>query len=148
MLRKGKRDASILFLLMLPALFLACASGGIKTQYIGPPEDPRSITPVAPSAVHIYASTAELDSLEFVQVALIDVRGKRSGWFGTTSRSQLFLDIISKAGELGCNGLIFPEFYQPEGDAELVASALYSVPRTYYAIAIRVTGRKTPIPPK
>lgn len=97
------------------------------------------LRPIAPDSVRIYATEAELDSLEFTRVAIIEATG--SGEF--TSQSKMIEAMREKASALGANGILLPAINEPGAGAK-VAAAVFGTgtQRKGSVIAIHVTGKK------
>ena len=94
---------------------------------------------VAPDSVRIFTDQTELDTLEFVRVAIIEASGE-SEW---TSQSGMLEAMRRKAGELGANGVLLPRIEEASAGAK-VAAALFGThtERRGNVVAIRVLGSK------
>ena len=94
---------------------------------------------VAPSAVRIFTDQSELDTLNFVRVAIIEASG--DGEF--TDQAGMIGAMRKKAGELGANGILLPKIEEPSAGAKVAAAFLGTgTERKGSVIAIRVLGRK------
>lgn len=120
----------------LTILIGACVS--TKSTYLNPGLE--KYDPLPPDSVRIFMDEAELDSLEYVRVALIEATG--SGEF--TSQTEMYDAIRKRAGKLGCNGVLMPQIKEPGAGAK-VAAAIFGTDteRRGSAIAIRIIGRKS-----
>ena len=122
----------------LIALALLVA-GCVSTKAILVDPSASTYPPVAPNEVRIFTSEAELDSLTYVRVAIIEATG--SGEY--TSQTGMLEAMRKKAGALGANGVILPQINEPGAGAK-VAGAIFGVgtQRKGNAVAIRVLGPK------
>jgi hypothetical protein len=86
-------------------------------------------------------SEAELDTLAFTRVAIIEATG--SGEF--TSQAKMIEAMREKASKLGANGILVPTIAEPGAGAK-VAGAIFGTgtERKGSVVAIYITGRKTP----
>ena len=125
----------LLSLLALVLLVGGCVS--TKAIYLDP--SVAAYPPVSPDAVRIFTSEAELDSLTYVRVAIIEATG--SGEY--TSQTDMLAAMRKKAGELGANGVILPQINEPGAGAK-VAGAIFGTgtQRKGNAVAIRILGTK------
>jgi hypothetical protein len=126
-------------LLLLCAVVAGCVS--TKSVYLNP-SGPK-YNAVSPDSVVIFTSESELDTLEYVRVAMIEATG--SGEY--TSQTGMYSAIRKKAGSLGCNGVLLPQINEPGAGAK-VAGAIFGTgtQRKGNAIAIRILGRKDTSP--
>ncbi len=95
--------------------------------------------PVPPDSVRIILDVADLDSLEFVRVAVINAKG--SGIY--TTESEMFKAMRVRAGELGCNAILMPDLSNP-GVVVDVAFAIFDTGsrRRGEVVGIRILGPK------
>jgi hypothetical protein len=102
------------------------------------PTAPR-FAPVSPDSVRIFTDQTELDTLEFVRVAIIEASGSGE-W---TNQSEMLEAMRRKAGELGGNGVLLPRIDEPSAGAK-VAAALFGTgtQRKGNVVAVRVLGPK------
>jgi len=97
------------------------------------------VTPISPDSVRIYMSESELDTLNYVRVAIIEATGLTE-W---TSQSGMYKAMRKKAASLGCNGVLLPEINEPGAGAKVAGAFLGTgTERKGQAIAIRVIGKK------
>jgi len=95
--------------------------------------------PLPPDSVRIFTLESELDTLEYVRVALIEATGSGE-W---TSQSGMYNAMRKKAAELGCNGVLLPQISEPSSGAKVAGAFLGTgTQRKGQAVAIRVLGRK------
>jgi hypothetical protein len=134
MLQLG-RKRPLAILIGFAILGMACVT--TKAIYLDP-SAPR-FAPVQSDSVRIFTSESELDTLEFVRVAMIEATG--SGEF--TSQIGMYNAIRKKAGALGGNGVLLPQINEPGAGAK-VAGAIFGTgtERKGNAIVIRVLGKK------
>jgi len=126
-----------ILLLGLVAIVIGCVN--TKAVYLGAPEERGAVEPVLPDSVRIYTSVAELDTLEYIRVAMIEATGSGE-W---TSQTGMYSAMRKKAGKMGCNGVILPQINEPGAGAK-IAGALFGTgtERKGSAVAIRVIGKK------
>jgi len=128
----------------LLAVVLAFAVAGCvqtKPTLINPSAE--RYEPVLPENVWIVTAEEELDTLNYVRIAIIEATG--SGEY--TDQSGMLDAIRKKAGELGANAVLMPQINEPGAGAK-VAAALFGTgtQRKGNAIAIRVLGPKRSTP--
>ena len=94
---------------------------------------------VHPDSVRIFTDQTELDTLDYVRVAIIEATGSGE-W---TNQSEMLEAIRRKAGELGGNGVILPRVDEPSAGAKVAAAFLGTgTQRKGNAVAVRVIGPK------
>lgn len=94
---------------------------------------------VSPDSVLIFTDQSELDTLDYVRVAIIEATG--SGEY--TNQSQMLTAMRKKAGELGANGILLPRIDEPSAGAKVAAAFLKTdTERKGNVIAILVRGKK------
>ena len=102
---------------------------------------------VPPDSVRIFTDQSELDTLDFVRIAIIEASG--SGEF--TNQSEMLQAMRTKAGELGGNGVLLPRIEEPSAGAK-VAAAIFGTgtQRKGNVVAVRVLGikKKSPTEPR
>lgn len=122
----------------VPYLLLALI-GCVSTQatLVNPSATP--FPKVRPDSVLILTSERDLDTLEYVRVAIIEASG--SGEY--TSQTQMMEAMRNKAGSLGANAILFPQIQEPSAGAK-VAGALFGVgtQRKGNVVALRILRRK------
>ena len=121
---------------ILALVFAACIT--TRSTLLNPTA--QAYPPVAPDSVLIFVDVAELDSLEYVRVAIINASGSTT----YTSQSGMLEAMRKKAGAVGANAIIMPEIRNPSAGAE-VAGAIFGTGtlRRGEVIAIRILGPKT-----
>lgn len=93
--------------------------------------------PVPEDSVRILTSETELDSLDYVRVAIIEATG--SGEF--TSQTGMLEAMRKKAGSLGANAILLPAIQEPGAGAKVAAAVLGTgTQRKGNVIAIRILG--------
>lgn len=109
------------------------------------PSAPRQ-GPVSPDSVRILTSESELDTLDYVRIAIIEATG--SGEY--TNQSEMIEAMRKRAAQLGANAILLPTIQEPSAGAK-VAAAIFGVgtERKGNAIAILIRGPKQrrPVPP-
>ncbi len=129
----------------LPILLLTLAASACLTTraVLVDPTAPRYAA-VPPESVRIFTDQSELDTLEYVRVAIIEATG--SGEF--TSQTAMIEAMRKKAAELGANGVLLPRIEEPSAGAK-VAAAVFGTDteRKGSVVAIRVLGPKQKAPP-
>ncbi len=100
---------------------------------------------VHPDSVRIFTDQTELDTLDYVRVAIIEATGSGE-W---TNQSEMLEAMRRKAGELGGNGVLLPRVDEPSAGAKVAAAFLGTgTQRKGNAVAVRVIGpKKRPVPP-
>ncbi len=118
---------------------LALVSACVQTKAVMLNPTAQKFPEISPDSVRIFTSEAELESLEFTRVALIEATG--SGEY--TSQSGMIEAMRKKAAKLGANGVLLPQIKEPGAGAK-VAAALFGTgtERKGNAVAIRITGNK------
>jgi len=126
-------------------LITIAAAGCVTTRAtMIDPSAPR-FARVPPDSVRIFTDQTELDTLEYVRVAIIEASG--SGEY--TNQTEMLEAMRRKAGELGANGVLLPRIEEPSAGAK-VAAAVFGTgtQRKGNVIAVRVLGpKKKPAPP-
>ena len=135
MLHKNHPGTVLLLLIGIALLFVACVS--TKSTLVAPGAE--QYEPVDPDSVRIFIDESELDTLEFVRVAIIEATASGE-W---TSQTGMYDAIRKKAGKLGCNGVLLPQIQEPGAGAK-IAGAIFGTgtQRKGNAVAIRVIGWK------
>lgn len=128
------RTTLIIFMVSMCS-FLACVS--TKSVYVNP--SMTQYNPVPADSVRIFTTETELDSLEYVRVAIIEATGN-TDW---TSQTGMLKAMRKKAGKLGANGILLPAISEP-GAATKIAGAVLGIgsERKGNVIAIRILGTK------
>ncbi len=123
---------------ILPILALVCMACITTSSTLLNPSA-QAYPPVAPDSVRIFVDVTELDSLDYVRVAIINARGSST----YTSQSGMLTAMRKKAGAVGANGIIMPQIKNPGAGAE-VAAAIFggSATRRGEVVAIRILGPK------
>ena len=102
---------------------------------------------VPPDSVRIFTDQSELDTLDFVRIAIIEASGSGE-W---TNQSEMLQAMRTKAGELGGNGVLLPRIEEPSAGAK-VAAAIFGTgtQRKGNVVAVRVLGikKKSPAEPR
>jgi hypothetical protein len=118
----------------------ACVS--TRHTFINPSAE--RFAPVPEDSVWIITSEAELDTISYVRVAIIEASG--SGGF--TSRTEMLDAMRKRAGEIGANAILLPEIQEPNPGVQVAAAVLgVDTRRTGTVVAIRILGRREPSPP-
>lgn len=127
----------IVLSLLLFAGLVAC----VQTNAVVLNPSAAPFPPIAPDSVRIFTTEAELDTLVYTRVAIIEATG--SGEF--TSQTKMLEAMREKASKLGANGLLVPKIAEPGAGAK-VAGAIFGTgtERKGSVVAIHITGRKTP----
>lgn len=121
------------------ALLLALVSACVQTKAVMLNPTAQRFPEISPDSVRIFTSEAELESLEFTRVALIEATG--SGEF--TSQSGMIEAMRKKAAKLGANGVLLPQINEPGAGAKVAAAFLGTgTERKGNAVAIHITGKK------
>ncbi len=128
-------------MLILTAIGLIVLVGGcVSTKALLLDPTAERYPPVPPESVRIFTSEAELDTLKYVRIAMIEATG--SGEF--TSQTKMLKAIRKKAGELGGNGVLMPKIEEPGAGAKVAGAFLGTgTERKGNAIVIRVLGKKS-----
>ena len=136
--RRSAAPASVRWMcaLVLPALLAGC----VQTKYTLVNPSGERYAPVDPEHVVILTDEAELDTLNYVRVAIIEATG--SGSF--TDQSKMLDAMRKKAGKIGANAILLPKINEPGAGAK-VAAAIFGTDtqRKGNAVAVRILGRKT-----
>lgn len=133
-MRKSSVMYGAILLVTVGLVFVACVS--TKSILLIPGEE---YAPVPTDSVRIYTMESELDTLEYVRVALIEATGS-SGW---TSQSGMYKAMRKKAASLGCNGILLPQISEASAGAKVAGAFLGTgTQRRGQAVAIRVIGKK------
>lgn len=119
------------------AVLLLAACVSTKAILVDPTAP--KLAPVPPDSVRIFTAESELDTLDYVRVAVIEASG--SGEF--TSQSGMLNAMRQKAAKLGANGILLPQIQEPGAGAK-VAAAIFGLTtqRKGSVVAIRVRGPK------
>jgi hypothetical protein len=127
--------------IVLSLLLLAGSVACVQTNAVVLNPTAAPLRPIAPDSVRIFMSEAELDTLAFTRVAIIEATG--SGEF--TSQAKMIEAMREKASKLGANGILVPTIAEPGAGAK-VAGAIFGTgtERKGSVVAIYITGRKTP----
>jgi hypothetical protein len=98
-----------------------------------------------PEQVQIFTTQSELDTLDYVRVAIIEATG--SGEY--TSQTGMMEAIRKKAADLGANGVLMPQIQEPGAGAK-IAGAVFGTgtQRKGQAIAVYVRGPRRPPAPE
>jgi hypothetical protein len=120
-------------------LILVAVTGCITTHATLVDPTAQRYPPVSPDLVRIFTDQSELDTLEYVRVAIIEASGSGE-W---TNQSEMLEAMRKKAGEMGGNGVILPRIEEPSAGAK-VAAAIFGTgtQRKGNVIAVRVLGPK------
>ena len=134
MITKELRIKMKFFLFGFALILISCVS--TKSTYLNPSGE--HYAPITPDSVFIITSESELDTLDYVRVAIIEATGSGE-W---TSQTGMHNAIRKKAAALGCNGVILPQISEPGAGAK-IAGAIFGTgtQRKGSAIAIRIFGR-------
>jgi len=128
----------LLVLISIVAVITACVH--TKSTYLSPSAEKYPL--VNPDSVQLFMSESELDSLDYVRVALIEATGNSR----STSQTGMYNAMRKKAGKLGCNGVLLPQINEPGAGAKVAAAFLgVRAERKGNAVAIRVLGKKQPV---
>ncbi len=116
-------------------IFMACVS--TKSIYTNP--NMARYNPVPPDSVYIFTTEAELDTIEYVRIAMIEAKGS-AGW---TSQTGMINAMRKKAGKLGANGILLPAINEPGTGAKIAGAVLgVGINRRGNVVAIRILGTK------
>ena len=100
---------------------------------------------VPADSVRIFTDQSELDTLDFVHIAIIEASGSGE-W---TNQSEMLQAMRTKAGELGGNGVILPRIEEPSAGAKVAAAFLGTgTQRKGNVVAVRILGVKRRSPPE
>ena len=100
---------------------------------------------VPADSVRIFTDQSELDTLDFVRIAIIEASGSGE-W---TNQSEMLQAMRTKAGELGGNGVILPRIEEPSAGAKVAAAFLGTgTQRKGNVVAVRILGVKRRSPPE
>lgn len=117
------------------ALVVACVQ--TKATMVNPSAKP--FPPVAPDSVLILTTEKELDTLNYVRVAIIEASGSGE-W---TSQTEMLEAMRRKAGALGANAILLPQIQEPGAGAKVAGAFLGTgTQRKGNVIALRIQGRK------
>lgn len=123
----------------LLTFLLATSSACVTTRHTLLNPSAERYPPVAPEAVLILTDEAELDTLEYTRVAIIEATG--SGEF--TDQTDMLEAIRKRAAQLGANAVLLPQINEPGAGAKVAAAVLGTgTQRKGNAVAIRIHGRK------
>jgi hypothetical protein len=131
-----RRRHDLHFSLVFATLFVAAC---VTTHHTLVNPSAERYPPVSPDSVIIVTTAAELDTLEYVRVAIIEATGSGE----LTSQTEMLEAMRKKAAKLGANAILLPEINEP-GAAARVAGAVFGTgtERRGSVVAIRVIGRK------
>lgn len=126
--------------IVLSLLLLSASVGcGVQTKAVAINPTAAPLRPIAPDSVRIFTSEAELDTLVFTRVAIIEASSSTA-----TSQSGLIEAMREKASKLGANGVLLPSISEPAAGAKGTDALFGTGPdRRRSAVAIHITGRKT-----
>ena len=115
------------------------ASGCVTTRYTLVNPSAERYSAVSPDSVVILTTEAELDTLEYARVAIIEATG--SGEY--TNQTDMLNAMRKRAGEIGANAILLPQINEPGAGAK-VAAALFGTgtQRKGNVVALRILGRK------
>jgi hypothetical protein len=134
---EGRTQVRSYILALVPVIILAAGCVSTRAIYLNPtgPTYPK----VAPDEVRIFTTEAELDSLVYVRIAIIEATG--SGEY--TSQTDMLTAMRKKAADLGANGVLLPQINEPGAGAK-VAGAIFGTrtQRKGNAVAVRILGTK------
>jgi hypothetical protein len=118
-------------------------AGCVKTKYTLVNPSAQRYEAVQPEQVWIVTAEAELDTLNYVRIAIIEATGSGE----VTDQAGMLNAMRKRAGELGANAVLLPQIHEPGAGAK-VAGAVFGTgtQRKGTAIAIRVLGPKTDVP--
>jgi len=124
-------------LIILSGLLLAFACVSTKGIYLDPTS--QKYTPVSPDSVRIFISESELDSLNYIKIAIIEATGSSE----FTSQTGMINAMRKKAGKLGGNGVLLPQIKEAGAGAKVAGAFLGTgTERKGNAVVIRVLGKK------
>ncbi len=128
-----------LFIVLIMCTITSCVS--TKAVLLAP--ESFQYDPVLPEEVRIFVDESELDTLEYVRIAIIEATGSS----GFTSQAGMYKAIRKKAAKLGANGVLMPNIKEASSGAK-VAAAIFGTgtQRRGEAIEIRVLGKKKVAP--
>ncbi len=132
-----KRNQMLTGFVVLILLIIVTGCVSTKATYLNP--SMAQYPPVSPDSVRIITSEAELDSLIYERIAIIEASG--SGEY--TNQIEMIEAMRKKAGKLGGNAVLLPQINEPSAGAK-IAGALFGTgtERKGNAIAIRILGKK------
>jgi len=118
---------------------LACSSACVTTRYTLINPSAERYASVPPDSVVILTDEAELDTLEYTRIAIIEATG--SGEF--TKQTDMINAMRKRAAEVGANAILLPRIDEPGAGAK-VAAAVFGTgtERKGNVVAIRILGRK------
>lgn len=126
-----------LIIIGLMSVSVACVS--TKSVLVNP--SMKQYPPVPAESVYVFTSESELDTLDYVRVAIIEATGS-TDW---SSQTGMIKAMRKKAGKLGANGIMLPTIKEPGEATKIVGSILgYDAERKGNVIAIRILGVKKP----
>jgi hypothetical protein len=119
----------------------AATSGCITTRFtlVNPSAEPYA--PVNADSVLILTDEAELDTLRYSRMAIIEATGSGE-W---TNQTDMLNAMRKKAGAIGANAILLPQINEPGAGAK-VAAAIFGTgtQRKGNVVALRILGRKEP----
>ena len=121
----------------------AAAVGCVRTKYTLVNPSGQRYEPVPPENVVIVTDEAELDTLEYTRVAIIEATG--SGEF--TDQTDMLEAMRERAGKIGANAILLPQINEPGAGAK-VAAAVFGTgtQRKGNVVALRILGPKKKAP--
>jgi hypothetical protein len=126
---------------VVSALLLFLVAGCVQTKYTLVNPSGTRYEPVLPEQVWLVTSEAELDTLQYVRVAIIEATGSGE-W---TDQTAMLNAIRKQAGKLGANAVLLPHINEPGAGAKVAGAFLGTgTQRKGNAVAIRVIGPKAP----
>jgi hypothetical protein len=126
-----------ILLLILIAGLGACVT--TRHTFINPSAErfPR----VSPDSVYIVTAESELDTLNYVRVAIIEASGSTE----MTNSTNMLNAMRKKAGEVGANAILLPEINEPGAGVRVAAAVLgVETERRGTVVAIRILGKRPP----
>jgi hypothetical protein len=119
----------------------AATSGCVSTRHtlVNPSAEPYA--PVHADSVLILTDEAELDTLRYSRIAIIEATGSGE-W---TNQTDMLNAMRKKAGAIGANAILLPQINEPGAGAK-VAAAIFGTgtQRKGNVVALRILGRKEP----
>jgi len=125
----------ILGALFVVSVLIVCVS--TQGYYLDP--SATRYAEVAADSVRVFLSEADLDSLDYVKIAVIEAKGSGEH----TSQTGMIKAMRKKAGKLGGNGLLLPKIDEPSRGAKFAGAILGTgTKRKGNAVVIHIIGRK------
>jgi hypothetical protein len=120
-------------------LALLTVASCVRTKATRINEAAAPLPSVPPEQVYIFTAASELDTLDYVRVAILEATAPGE----LTSQRKMLRAMREKAGKLGANGILMPEFDEPDALARVAATAVGTgTQRRGSVVAIYVKGRK------